>query len=104
MIDDSERSAFLRQLFITAAVMAPIMYFSFIYVMDNVVSASTNDLKMLTEYSKQLNSEEFNKAVAQAFDDGSIKAGEYRDLQSLYEKIKKEQAINELKKEVKPVN
>ncbi|MGL4771430.1 MAG: hypothetical protein ACRC2I_11135 [Plesiomonas shigelloides] len=104
MIDDSERSAFLRMLFITGTVMATIMYFSFTYVMNNIVSASTNDLETLTKYSKQLNSEEFNKAVAQAFDDGSIKAGEYRDLQTLYEKIKKEQAMKELEKEVKPVN
>lgn len=74
------------------------------YLMDNVVNASADNLKVLTLHSEQLNSEEFNMAIANAFDDGAIKMGEYRSLITLYEKLRKEQVSKNLEDKVSKVS
>lgn len=97
---DSDDFGFKKILIVTLLVVSAIFFAVVNYLMNNVINASTDDLKALSVYSTQLNSEEFNMAVANAFDDGSVKMGEYKSLQTLYEKLRKEQVAKNLEDKV----
>lgn len=91
---------FKRNLIVGLLVFVSLVTFVVTYLIDNVINASVDDLKNLTVYSTELNSKEFNMAVADAFDDGSVKMGEYVSLRYLYEKLRKEQVAKNLEDKV----